>query len=495
MDVNFERKLVTISIERPVRNITLEQVGIQGIQGPIGEEGPQGIQGPQGLKGDKGDIGPQGLKGDKGDKGDRGDVGPIGPIGLTGPQGDEGPEGIQGPVGPKGDQGIQGVIGPKGDKGDKGNVGDIGPEGPIGPQGIQGPKGNTGERGLQGDEGPQGIQGPIGPKGDKGDRGDSFTVNAQGNLAGRDAYDGQAVGFSYLDEENGIIYFRLAGGGWSAGSSFGKGDKGDPGEQGIQGPVGPKGDKGDQGDIGPEGPEGPQGNPGVQGPKGDRGDDGEQGIQGIQGEDGLSAYEIAVANGFVGSEAVWLASLQGPEGEQGPQGIQGPEGDQGPQGDVGPAGSDANVTSQAIEAALGFTPANSDAVPEKATAAMLKLLVDDTNYLTSKAVGDSLFSVNATDASTVVLDLNELNQALLISGNRVLGVPINAKEGTCGVVKIRRNANTRSLSYASCWRFPGTTPSLTNTSYNTLADLLVYYVEVGGETPVIWATLLKGFTA
>jgi len=35
------------------------------------------------------------------------------------------------------------------------------------------------------------------------------------------------------------------------------------------------------------------------------------------GLDGLSAYEIAVANGFVGSEAAWLASLKGERGEDG----------------------------------------------------------------------------------------------------------------------------------------------------------------------------------
>ena len=36
--------------------------------------------------------------------------------------------------------------------------------------------------------------------------------------------------------------------------------------------------------------------------------------------DGLSAYEVAVANGFVGDETAWLASLVGDTGPQGPQG-------------------------------------------------------------------------------------------------------------------------------------------------------------------------------
>jgi hypothetical protein len=37
---------------------------------------------------------------------------------------------------------------------------------------------------------------------------------------------------------------------------------------------------------------------------------GEKGDTGEQGEDGLSAYEVAVANGFVGTEAQWLDSLK-----------------------------------------------------------------------------------------------------------------------------------------------------------------------------------------
>lgn len=59
------------------------------------------------------------------------------------------------------------------------------------------------------------------------------------------------------------------------------------------------------------------------GPKGDQGD---PGADGVDGEDGDSAYEVAVANGFVGNQAAWLASLVGPQGEPGGQGIQGPPG-------------------------------------------------------------------------------------------------------------------------------------------------------------------------
>ena len=55
---------------------------------------------------------------------------------------------------------------------------------------------------------------------------------------------------------------------------------------------------------------------------------------------GKSAYTIAVAHGFKGSEQEWLDSLrgmQGATGPVGPQGIQGPAGPRGPKGDPGSA--------------------------------------------------------------------------------------------------------------------------------------------------------------
>ena len=60
---------------------------------------------------------------------------------------------------------------------------------------------------------------------------------------------------------------------------------------------------------------------------------------------GLSAYQIAVINGFIGTEQEWLDSLKGedgnigPEGPQGPQGIEGSQGIQGIQGVQGIQGN------------------------------------------------------------------------------------------------------------------------------------------------------------
>ena len=51
-----------------------------------------------------------------------------------------------------------------------------------------------------------------------------------------------------------------------------------------------------------------------------------------KGDPGKSAYEIAVEQGFVGTEEEWLESLHGQDGAQGPQGPQGPQGEPGVSG-------------------------------------------------------------------------------------------------------------------------------------------------------------------
>ncbi len=90
------------------------------------------------------------------------------------------------------------------------------------------------------------------PKGVKGDKGEAFVVNATGLVANRALHDEEAPGFSFLATDESLIYFRLDPIGWSAGAPFG------------------------------------------------------------QGAEGASAFDVALANGFVGTEVEWLESLVGP---------------------------------------------------------------------------------------------------------------------------------------------------------------------------------------
>ena len=102
---------------------------------------------------------------------------------------------------------------------------------------------------------------------------------------------------------------------------------------GIKGDTGPQGEQGDPGPTGATGATGPTG------PAGDTGSAGAAGATGADGADGASAYEVAVANGFVGTEAEWLDSLVGPAGPTGATGATGATGPKGDTGDTGPAGA------------------------------------------------------------------------------------------------------------------------------------------------------------
>lgn len=61
-------------------------------------------------------------------------------------------------------------------------------------------------------------------------------------------------------------------------------------------------------------------------------------MAGLKTIQGYSAYEVAVLNGFVGSEEEWLESLKGETGEQGERGEPGQRGDKGDRGDPGVSG-------------------------------------------------------------------------------------------------------------------------------------------------------------
>lgn len=71
---------------------------------------------------------------------------------------------------------------------------------------------------------------------------------------------------------------------------------------------------------GATGPAGATGARGATGATGARGEKGAKGDKGEKGADGLSAYEIAVKNGFKGSESQWTGDLQGQNGTDGKNG-------------------------------------------------------------------------------------------------------------------------------------------------------------------------------
>lgn len=155
--------------------------------------------------------------------------------------------------------------------------------------------------------GPRGDKGERGDKGDQGDPGTSAAVVVlKGAVATeQDLPAGAAVSDAYLI---GTQLYVWIGDSWA---NVGN----------VVGPQGLKGDKGDRGDQGVKGDVGLSayqlamalGFVGSQ----------EEWMASLVGPDGRTAYEIAVAHGFVGSETEWVASLKGEDGIQGPRGLPG----------------------------------------------------------------------------------------------------------------------------------------------------------------------------
>lgn len=92
------------------------------------------------------------------------------------------------------------------------------------------------------------------------------------------------------------------------------------------------GKDGRDGVNGKDGINGKDGVNGVDGKNGTDGRDGKDGVNGTDGENGLSAYEIAVKNGFSDTETAWLASLKGEKGDKGDRGNDGIKGEAGSDG-------------------------------------------------------------------------------------------------------------------------------------------------------------------
>ena len=173
-----------------------------------------------------------------------------------------------------------------------------------------------------------------------------------------------AMGDFYLNMTNGNVYYKSNATTWTlTGNITGPaGAAGATGQIGLTGPAGATGPIGATGPAGANGAAGPQGVQGLAGPAGPAGANGAAGPQGIQGltgpagpaggpagpvgpagTNGISAYQSALNNGYVGTEASWLASLTGATGPAGSQGLIGP---------VGPAGTSGTNGNSAYQSAL-----------------------------------------------------------------------------------------------------------------------------------------------
>lgn len=193
----------------------------------------------------------------------------------------------------------------RGPRGQRGKPGRDGLDGEKGDTGERGPMGERGVRGLPGHAGPRGMQGPKGDPGEPGE--DAPWVTRISVNQKKDEFtlvfhysDGSEIETEEIDLPKVIKEAWIVGGGFMGGGG-GSGGGIVPVElEGVEVVAEPTALN-------------------FTGAVTVTEEDGKAVID-IAGTDGESAYEVAVANGFVGTEEEWLESLVGPPGADGPAG-------------------------------------------------------------------------------------------------------------------------------------------------------------------------------
>ena len=94
----------------------------------------------------------------------------------------------------------------------------------------------------------------------------------------------------------------------------------------------------------------------LKGDKGEKGNTGAKGNPGQDGADGKSAYAIAVEHGYENSEDEWLLSLKGEKGDTGERGEKGEKGDPGDRGLQGVPGEKGEKGDAGVAGKDGFSP-------------------------------------------------------------------------------------------------------------------------------------------
>ncbi|MGW1489772.1 phage tail protein [Streptomyces sp. NPDC002402] len=162
---------------------------------------------------------------------------------------------------------------------------------------------------------------------------------------------------------------------------------------------------------------------------------------GPKGERGASAYEVAVAEGFTGTPADWLASLVGPRGEQGPQGIPGAQGPPGADGAPGVVQSVNGKSAADVVLAAGDV----GAIPNSAagTAGGVATLGADGKVpaaqLPTSSGGGAVASVNGK-TGTVVLTATDVGALDLAAADtryvQPSAIPVQSVAGKTGAVTL-----------------------------------------------------------
>lgn len=135
------------------------------------------------------------------------------------------------------------------------------------------------------------------------------------------------------------------------------------------------------------------------------------------------------------------------------------------------------------------TATGTAAVQNTGTSGAVVPLLNGRNQYSAGQLG---VPVTLTDAATIAVNMALGNNfTVTLAGNRTLGNPTNIVAGQGGVIIIKQDATgTRTLAYASNWKFEGSATPVLSTAPNAI-DMLGYYCEAATR---IHAQLTRAWT-
>jgi len=195
-----------------------------------------------------------------------------------------------------------------------------------------------------------------------------------------------------------------------------------------------------------------------------------QGPEGPDGPAGLSAYQIAVADGFVGSEAAWLLSLKGPKGDAGQDGAGSPATAASPPVGTAAVGTSTNFARQDHTHAVSADAIGNAAIQDGAVT-YDKLALADGDIPQAKVLnlGTALAGkasithnhvagpapVGLTDGATIATDASTGNYfRVTLAGNRTLSNPTGMVDGQRVLWEIAQDGTgSRTLTLGTKFAF------------------------------------------
>ena len=184
-----------------------------------------------------------------------------------------------------------------------------------------------------------------------------------------------------------------------------------------------KGDKGDKGDTGATG---------ATGPAGANGKDGVNGADGKPGSNGLSAYELAVKNGFTGNESAWLESLKGEQGVPGPAGADGKNGVNGVDGKDG-------MSAYTIAVKNGYNGTESDWINKWVRGTIVSASTDSAGNMV-------LIDINGNSISTPLKPLVDAANMVKVAATSASGAATSASAASGSATAAANSAKAAATS-------------------------------------------------